>query len=640
MEETSITNTGEAAAKAPESGNDETKNENAKAEDSQKEESTVSPAPVKHEPPAAAKEVVAPAAPSVPPAKAAVELPNSPTDRDVCVGDDNHKGTMLLIDLIRLHYLLLSKRGAAVSTDDETIVNSLASRLTQLMLKGKSHELSGLKDVPKSFWRGKGRIFAKKGTDWTILSEEESQANVKAIIQEQFKIHDESRKLSSFPSAEVKELVAQLFKNIDPASKAADDPAPHSAPRPCDVLFLPVDYPWEENMPYEHQSGNKHLLFLASQHVAADTNNSNSRVEAALRLVTSKVEVNSGTELMQKTPRYVIQQLVDNQNSWKEMDLDDLAEFAAIFVFEVYLEKQIHGVGGSVSSQVANLITEQCKPGTDPVDEPTEYDVLFGRGGMTNGHPGNRRFRDIIALHRPDYIRATKMDKPNVARRIVRAIRGGNPPGRFLKKSEDQKWYDVGDRCAAEKTSQGLRERSNAEKRQRSALREALKIRKEDMDDDKDPAAKKARLSDPAGIGQLGLSSVVPTYVGAQMNYAGGIPLSLSMKEKPKEIKAKKIKKDGKDVVVGDENQESLPPNATDAEGNILVTDYGKSLSIFGIFFALELLLIHSVMFLLYNRYSLRPRRFDKSPSRYVFSDALFLAISQVVSSPNGSLVL
>lgn len=59
-------------------------------------------------------------------------------------------------------------------------------------------------------------------------------------------------------------------------------------------------------------------------------------------------------------------------------------------------------------------------------------EFLCCRGGMTNSHPGNRRFRDVIALHRPDYIRAIKMDKPGVARKIVRAIRAGSPPGRCV----------------------------------------------------------------------------------------------------------------------------------------------------------------------------------------------------------------
>jgi hypothetical protein len=80
-------------------------------------------------------------------------------------------------------------------------------------------------------------------------------------------------------------------------------------------------------------------------------------------------------------------------------------------------------------------------------------DILCGRGGLTNHHKGNKRFRDIVALHRADYVRAPKVQKPSVARVIVRAIRNGDPPGRFLKKDEKTgKWVDVGDKKASEKT--------------------------------------------------------------------------------------------------------------------------------------------------------------------------------------------
>ena len=58
-----------------------------------------------------------------------------------------------------------------------------------------------------------------------------------------------------------------------------------------------------------------------------------------------------------------------------------------------------------------------------------------------------------MALHRPDYVRAPKVQKPSVARVIVRAIRNGDPPGRFLRKDEKSgKWIDIGDKKAAEKT--------------------------------------------------------------------------------------------------------------------------------------------------------------------------------------------
>ena len=207
---------------------------------------------------------------------------------------------------------------------------------------------------------------------------------------------------------------------------------------------------------------------------------------------------------------------------------------------------------------------------------------------MTNAHPGNRRFRDVIALHRPDYIRALKMDKPGVARKIVKAIRRS---GRFMKKGDDGKWYDVGDRTAAEKTSQGLRERSNAEKRQRSALREALRIRRQDMNDDpnddekndvdggqkedqtsEEHASKKQKTEhDPA---RATPNVSILNYVGTNL----AVPLSLHMKEPA--TSAALRRKSSATPVSGRTNNgvelftEGLPPNAVDEDGNILVTDY------------------------------------------------------------------
>jgi hypothetical protein len=163
------------------------------------------------------------------------------------------------------------------------------------------------------------------------------------------------------------------------------------------------------------------------------------------------------------------------------------------------------------------------------------------------------------------------MDKPNVARRIVRAIRQGNPPGRFLRKSEDDMWRDVGDKVAAEKTSQGLRERSNAEKRHRSALREALRIRKEDMVEGDDEDEQTGTKTNKATASKGGTS---PVSAGMNMDYSGVIPLSLTMKDKNKDGKVKKIKKDVKEE---ENTTESLPPNAVDEHGNILVTDYGTN---------------------------------------------------------------
>jgi hypothetical protein len=55
---------------------------------------------------------------------------------------------------------------------------------------------------------------------------------------------------------------------------------------------------------------------------------------------------------------------------------------------------------------------------------------------------------------------AKKIDKPNVSKLIVGALRSANPPSRFLRMNDEtSRWEDVGDRRAAEKVSQTLREK-------------------------------------------------------------------------------------------------------------------------------------------------------------------------------------
>lgn len=98
-------------------------------------------------------------------------------------------------------------------------------------------------------------------------------------------------------------------------------------------------------------------------------------------------------------------------------------------------------------------------PAEEGVSSYGENDVLSGRGGGTNVHPGNRNFRDLINLHRRAYLKARKNDKPAISRAIVRAIRESN--GKFLKKDERSGlWFEIGDDAAREKTSQALRQRA------------------------------------------------------------------------------------------------------------------------------------------------------------------------------------
>lgn len=97
---------------------------------------------------------------------------------------------------------------------------------------------------------------------------------------------------------------------------------------------------------------------------------------------------------------------------------------------------------------------------SSPSFQLTNNDVLCGRGGLTNHHPGNVFFRRMVRMRQEDYLRASKRDKAGVARDIVDTIRKLDPSGRFLKKDKNKpgQWVEIGNRKAREKTSQALRE--------------------------------------------------------------------------------------------------------------------------------------------------------------------------------------
>lgn len=87
-------------------------------------------------------------------------------------------------------------------------------------------------------------------------------------------------------------------------------------------------------------------------------------------------------------------------------------------------------------------------------------DVLCGRGGLTNHHPGNILFRNLVKAKQEDYVRASRHEKAYIARDIVGIMKKLDPPGRFLKKDpkDPNKWIEIDDKQARQKASQALRE--------------------------------------------------------------------------------------------------------------------------------------------------------------------------------------
>jgi hypothetical protein len=96
--------------------------------------------------------------------------------------------------------------------------------------------------------------------------------------------------------------------------------------------------------------------------------------------------------------------------------------------------------------------------------EPTDRDVLLGRGGRTNHHVGNRTYLEAKETIQERYMLASKNDKTSISQDLVDIITARG--GRFLKLDDEvNKWYPVPNIVARKKASQTLREVNTPEER-------------------------------------------------------------------------------------------------------------------------------------------------------------------------------
>ncbi|KAL9182337.1 hypothetical protein ACHAXT_012989 [Thalassiosira profunda] len=96
------------------------------------------------------------------------------------------------------------------------------------------------------------------------------------------------------------------------------------------------------------------------------------------------------------------------------------------------------------------------------IQEPGGHDCVSGRGGGTNYHPGNLKFRKMVEDRKPAYKAAGRGKKPELAAALVREWRALDPPGRFLKLNNNRLYDDIGDSEAKAKCSQALREKRHS----------------------------------------------------------------------------------------------------------------------------------------------------------------------------------
>lgn len=96
---------------------------------------------------------------------------------------------------------------------------------------------------------------------------------------------------------------------------------------------------------------------------------------------------------------------------------------------------------------------------------PTDLDILSGRGGKSNHHPGNKRYREEIENFRAAYANLSdKDDKTDMSRMVVDYVHKYG--GRFLEIDRSTRsWYIITDAKARRKVSQALREDGDPVKR-------------------------------------------------------------------------------------------------------------------------------------------------------------------------------
>lgn len=95
--------------------------------------------------------------------------------------------------------------------------------------------------------------------------------------------------------------------------------------------------------------------------------------------------------------------------------------------------------------------------------EPNDNDVLLGRGGRSNHHPGNKRYREEVKNLQSWYMNIKDKDeKTDLSQCLVDYVH--NYQGRFLEK-DSEGWYEVPNIVARRKASQALREDTDPAKR-------------------------------------------------------------------------------------------------------------------------------------------------------------------------------
>lgn len=178
-----------------------------------------------------------------------------------------------------------------------------------------------------------------------------------------------------------------------------------------------------------------------------------------------------------------------NSRDWTTSDFINVGDYSTVFQSRCNSYSTPQLVEETIFQTGQNSEQQECAPREDNKRKSpnkksdafkeyiegdfTEVDVLMGRGGLANKHPGNQAFLGEKERLQDRYLAASKNDKTGISQELVDGIHARG--GRFIKQDNSGQWYEVDDRTARKKGSQTLREINTAESR---ALKRAKYTRK------------------------------------------------------------------------------------------------------------------------------------------------------------------
>lgn len=115
----------------------------------------------------------------------------------------------------------------------------------------------------------------------------------------------------------------------------------------------------------------------------------------------------------------------------------------------------------TTSCRLKSLKDAQSKKNLNTSYEPSEYDVICGRGKGHYNQPGNKRFRKIIVSYLHEYKNLkSKIDKTLLLNRIIDDVRSqNNGKAKFIRRiRKNNCWEELGDEHSREKVGHAIRE--------------------------------------------------------------------------------------------------------------------------------------------------------------------------------------